>query len=77
MTTVNRRTSMMQFHELRGGNVELLIGRVPTALMEDDLTLENLFKECLVASLGVAAQRTISVAFGAKRTLSRIYEYTA
>ena len=42
----------MQFGELRGRNVELLIGRVPIVLLEDDLALENLFNESLVAVAG-------------------------
>jgi DNA-binding transcriptional LysR family regulator len=42
-------TSMSQFQELRSRNVELLIGRVSTPFMEDDLALEKLFTESLVA----------------------------
>lgn len=52
LQVIHANTSMMHFHELRGRNVELLIGRVPTALMEDDLTLENLFNKSLVAVAG-------------------------
>ena len=49
---IHANTSLMQFGELRGRNVELLIGRVPTVLLEDDLALENLFNESLVAVAG-------------------------
>ncbi|MGB7099090.1 MAG: LysR family transcriptional regulator [Xanthobacteraceae bacterium] len=53
LQVIHANTSMMQFDELRGRNVELLIGRVPAALMEDDLALENLFTESLVAVTGL------------------------
>jgi DNA-binding transcriptional LysR family regulator len=43
------------FQELRGRNVELLIGRVPPALIEDDLAFEKLFDEPLVAVAGLGS----------------------
>ena len=52
LQVIHANTSLMQFGELRGRNVELLIGRVPTVLLEDDLALENLFNELLVAVAG-------------------------
>jgi DNA-binding transcriptional LysR family regulator len=52
LQVIHANTSLMQFGELRGRNVELLIGRVPTVLLEDDLALENLFNESLVAVAG-------------------------
>jgi DNA-binding transcriptional LysR family regulator len=45
-------TSMLQFQELRSRNVELLIGRVRTTALEDDLALEQLFDDSLVAVAG-------------------------
>jgi DNA-binding transcriptional LysR family regulator len=52
LQVIHANTSMQQFHELRGRNVELLIGRAPTPLLEDDLALENLFDEAFVAVAG-------------------------
>jgi DNA-binding transcriptional LysR family regulator len=52
LQVVHANTSMMQFQELRGRNVELLIGRAPRAFLEDDLALENLFNESLIAVAG-------------------------
>jgi DNA-binding transcriptional LysR family regulator len=52
LQVIHANTSLMQFGELRGRNVELLIGRVPIVLLEDDLALENLFNESLVAVAG-------------------------
>jgi DNA-binding transcriptional LysR family regulator len=52
LQVVHANTSMLQFSELRGRNVELLIGRVPAAFMEDDLAFEKLFDEPHVAIVG-------------------------
>lgn len=52
LQVIHANTSMLQFHELRRRNVELLIGRARTAFLEDDLALENLFDESLVAVAG-------------------------
>jgi DNA-binding transcriptional LysR family regulator len=45
-------TSMNQFQELRGRSVELLLGRVPPAFIEDDLAFDKLFEEPHVAVAG-------------------------
>jgi DNA-binding transcriptional LysR family regulator len=50
---IHENTAMLQFHELRGRNVELLIGRSPRPFLEDDLLLETMFDEPLVAVAGV------------------------
>lgn len=52
LTVIHANTSMLQFDELRSRNVELIIGRVSAPFMEDDLVLENLFTESLVAVAG-------------------------
>jgi DNA-binding transcriptional LysR family regulator len=52
LRVIHANTSMLQFDELRNRNVELIIGRVSNPFMEDDLTLENLFTESLVAVAG-------------------------
>jgi DNA-binding transcriptional LysR family regulator len=52
LQVIHANTSMLQFQELRGRNVELLIGRVRTTLLEDDLALERLFDDSLVAVAG-------------------------
>jgi DNA-binding transcriptional LysR family regulator len=52
LQVIHANTSMLQFHELRSRNVELLIGRVPATFMEDDIALENLFDESHVAVAG-------------------------
>jgi DNA-binding transcriptional LysR family regulator len=52
LQVIHANTSMLQFQELRGRNVELLIGRVRTAALEDDLGLELLFDDSLVAVAG-------------------------
>jgi DNA-binding transcriptional LysR family regulator len=49
LRVIHANTSMLQFHELRSRNVDLIIGRVSNPFMEDDLALENLFTESLVA----------------------------
>jgi DNA-binding transcriptional LysR family regulator len=49
LRVIHANTSMSQFHELRSRSVEFLIGRVSTPFMEDDLALETLFTESLVA----------------------------
>jgi DNA-binding transcriptional LysR family regulator len=55
LQVIHANTSMLQFHELRGRNVELLIGRVRTARLEDDLELEQLFDDSLVAVAGAGS----------------------
>jgi DNA-binding transcriptional LysR family regulator len=52
LQVIHANTSMLQFQELRDRNVELLIGRVRTAVLEDDLALESLFDDSLVAVAG-------------------------
>jgi DNA-binding transcriptional LysR family regulator len=52
LQVMHANTSMLQFQELRGRNVELLIGRVRTTAVEDDLALERLFDDSLVAVAG-------------------------
>ncbi len=49
---IHANTSMLQFHELRGRNVELLIGRARTASRQDDLDLQPLLDESLVVVAG-------------------------
>jgi DNA-binding transcriptional LysR family regulator len=49
---IHANTSMLQFQELRSRNVDLLIGRVRTTALEDDLALERLFDDSLVAVAG-------------------------
>ena len=48
-------TGLLQFEELRGRRVELLLGRMPTLFSEDDLNAEVMFEEPYVA---VAAARS-------------------
>jgi DNA-binding transcriptional LysR family regulator len=52
LQVIHANTSMLQFHELRGRNVELLIGRARTALRQDDLDLQPLFDEPMVVVAG-------------------------
>lgn len=52
LRVIHANTSMLQFNELRSRNVELIIGRVSDPFMEDDLALDNLFTELLVAVAG-------------------------
>jgi DNA-binding transcriptional LysR family regulator len=52
LQVIHANTSMMQFHELRARNVELLIGRAPRAFLESDLAVENLFGDSLVVVAG-------------------------
>ena len=52
LQVIHANTSMLQFQELRGRNVELLIGRVRTTALEDDLALERLFDDSLVVVAG-------------------------
>lgn len=49
-------TAMLQFHELRERNVELLIGRMPRVSVDDDLIVETLFDEPFVAVCGIRSQ---------------------
>jgi len=66
LQVMHANTSMLQFQELRGRNVELLIGRVRTTAVEDDLALERLFDDSLVAVAGSespwASRRKIELA---------------
>src|SRR5580693_8504046 len=48
LQVIHANTSMLQFQELRGRNVELLIGRARTAPRQDDLELQRLFDEPMV-----------------------------
>ena len=52
LQVIHANTSMLQFQELRDRNVELLIGRVRSTTLPDDLALENLFDDSLVAVAG-------------------------
>lgn len=52
LQVIHANTSMLQFRELRGRNVELLIGRARPAKLEEDLTWEHLFDDSLVAVAG-------------------------
>lgn len=52
LQVVHANTSMMHFDELRSRSVDLVIGRVPSGLAEDDLDVANLFTESLVAVAG-------------------------
>jgi DNA-binding transcriptional LysR family regulator len=66
LQVMHANTSMLQFQELRGRNVELLIGRARTTAVEDDLALERLFDDSLVAVAGSespwASRRKIELA---------------
>lgn len=46
---VHANTALHEFHELRERNVELLIGRTPMPLLDDELQVETLFAEPFVA----------------------------
>lgn len=46
---VHANTALLEFRELRERNVELLIGRTPTPLLDDELQFETLFTEPFVA----------------------------
>jgi DNA-binding transcriptional LysR family regulator len=52
LQVIHANTSMLQFHELRQRNVELLIGRARTAVRQDDLDLQPLFDEPMVVVAG-------------------------
>lgn len=49
-------TGALQFQELRERNVELFVGRLPRAFLDDDLIAEILFDESFVAVAGVRSQ---------------------
>jgi len=49
-------TAMLQFHELRERNVELLIGRMPRVSVDDALVVETLFDESFVAVCGAQSR---------------------
>jgi DNA-binding transcriptional LysR family regulator len=48
--------AMMQFQELRDRQIDLLIGRMPRPLPEDDLAVETLFDEPFVAVAGLGSR---------------------
>jgi DNA-binding transcriptional LysR family regulator len=52
---VHANTALLEFRELRERNVELLLGRTPMPLLDDELQLETLFHEPFVA---VAARQS-------------------
>jgi DNA-binding transcriptional LysR family regulator len=52
---VQASPAMLQFHELRERNVELLIAQSPRPFLEDDLTAESLYDEAFVAVAGVSS----------------------
>jgi DNA-binding transcriptional LysR family regulator len=56
MQVIHAETGKLQFQELRGRNVELLIGRIPTLFPEDDLVVERLFDESFIALAGAGSQ---------------------
>src|ERR1700730_4977043 len=49
---IHANTAVMQFQELRNRNVELLFGRTPLPVADEDLTVETLFDEPFVAVAG-------------------------
>jgi DNA-binding transcriptional LysR family regulator len=49
---VHANTAAMQFQELRNRNVELLFGRTPLPVSDEDLALETLFDEPFVVVAG-------------------------
>ena len=63
---VHANTALLEFRELRQRNVELLIGRTPMPLLDDELQLETLFHEPFVAvaalQSGWARRRRIELA---------------
>jgi DNA-binding transcriptional LysR family regulator len=63
---VHANTALREFRELRERNVELLIGRTPMPLLDDELQLETLFHEPFVAVAathsGWARRRRIALA---------------
>ena len=48
--------AMMQFQELRDRQIDLLIGRMPRPLPEEDLSVETLFDEPFVAVAGLGSR---------------------
>lgn len=48
--------AMMQFQELRDRQIDLLIGRMPRPLLEDDLSVETLFDESFLAVAGLGSR---------------------
>jgi len=53
---IHADTAMLQFHQLRERNVELLIGRMPRVSVDDDLIVETLFDEPFVAVCGMRSR---------------------
>jgi DNA-binding transcriptional LysR family regulator len=56
LRVVHADTALMQFNQLLDRDVELLIGRVPRRLVEDDLVSEPLLEEPFVAVAGKDSQ---------------------
>jgi DNA-binding transcriptional LysR family regulator len=56
LRVVHADTALMQFSQLLDRQVELLIGRVPRRLVEDDLVSEPLLEEPFVAVAGLDSQ---------------------
>jgi DNA-binding transcriptional LysR family regulator len=56
LRVVHADTALMQFNQLLDRQVELLIGRVPRRLVEDDLVSEPLLEEPFVAVAGLDSQ---------------------
>jgi DNA-binding transcriptional LysR family regulator len=63
---MHSNTAFLEFGQLRERNVELLIGRTPTPLLDDELQIETLFAEPFVAvaspNSGWARRRRIELA---------------
>ena len=63
---VHANTALLEFRELRERNVELLLGRTPMPLLDDELQVETLFYEPFVAVAalhsGWARRRRIALA---------------
>jgi len=50
---IHAETAMPQYGELRGRNVELLLGRIRTPFAEEDLCAETLFDEQMLVAAGM------------------------
>jgi DNA-binding transcriptional LysR family regulator len=63
---IHANTALLEFRELRERNVELLIGRTPMPLLDEEMELETLFHEPFVAvaalKSGWARRRRIALA---------------
>jgi DNA-binding transcriptional LysR family regulator len=56
LRVIHADTALMQFHQLRERNVELLTGRTPRPFVEDDLIAEELFEESFLSVAGAHSQ---------------------